>query len=220
MDGSHRNITTLSYKAARAVKGANDDKQTVLPKPNQFLKKCFLAILIVLAAAFYITAIVRNLEDKADPHNRSFTEFRRVFNEAMAPQGIAVGEDTQWDTSDVWYETTHCVVTLPDGVELPCYIELRGNSILKTPIMLIEIEFNKEQAEYVVPVVRGVFDVFLPEPDEQSKAYIDQVLEACKIPFSLQAYEKHWERQPYNEFTLTLDDAGLVTAQWYFFPTE
>lgn len=220
MDGKHRTITTLNNKAVRAVKVANDDKQTVLPKPKQFLKKCFLAILIVLAAAFYITAYVRNFERMADPHNRSFTEFRRVFNEAMASQGIAVGEDTQWDTWDVWYETTHCVVTLPDGGELPCYIELWGNSIRKTPIMLLEIEFTKEQAEYVVPAVQGVFDVFLPEPDEQSKAYIDQVLEACKIPFSLQAYEKHWEGYPYNEFTLTLDDEGLVTAQWYFFPTE
>ncbi|HMM31260.1 MAG TPA: hypothetical protein PKB13_05700 [Clostridia bacterium] len=220
MDGSHRNITTLNKKAVRAVNVASDDKQTVLPKPNQFLKKCFLAILIVLAAAFYITAYVRNFERMADPHNRSFTEFRRVFNEAMVSQGIAVGEDTQWDTYDVWYETTYCVVTLPDGGELPCYIELWGNSISKTPIMLIEIGFTKEQAEYVVPVVQGVFDVFLPEPNEQSKVYINQVLEACKIPFSLQAYEKHWERQPYNEFTLTLDDTGLVTAQWYFFPTE
>ena len=212
MDGSHRNITTLNKKAVRAVNIATDDKQTVLPKPNRFLKKCFLAILIVLAAAFYITAIVRNFERMADPHDRSFTEFFRVFNETMAPQGIAVGEDTQWDTSDMLYETTHCVVTLPDGGELPCYIELRGNSILKTPIMLLEIEFTKEQAEYVVPVVQGVFDVFKAEFDAQIFLEITEFFEIC---FDQAPYEKIWQNMQ-CDFYVESEDQGFVTVKWNF----
>ncbi len=212
MDGSHRNITTLNKKAVRAVNIATDDKQTVLPKPNRFLKKCFLAILIVLAAAFYITAIVRNFEGMADPHDRSFTEFFRVFNETMAPQGIAVGEDTQWDTSDMLYETTHCVVTLPDGGELPCYIELRGNSILKTPIMLLEIEFTKEQAEYVVPVVQGVFGVFETEFDENTFSEITEYLKTC---FDQVPYERFWQNE-YCSFYVESEDQDSVTVKWNF----
>ncbi|MCE5235344.1 MAG: hypothetical protein ABFC62_12170 [Clostridiaceae bacterium] len=214
MAKKQQRFSSMPRAAARPSRAMQTNQgRNMLFDAKKYFKWVFFALAVTVVALFWISGIVRNFKDKADPHTRSYNEFSSVFNESMATQGIAVGEDTEWDTSTTWYETTHCVLTLPDGGEIPCHIELWGYSLRQTPIMSVEMRFTSEQKEYLIPIVQGIFDVFEPKLDGQ---VLTEITEFCKSCFGQEAYEKKWKDLPHGYFYLTSDAPDAVTAKWFF----
>ena len=131
--------------AARIVRAADSGSRFLL-----------IAVIVLFTATFvgycifYIhhDARYRKL-DALEPSTRTYAEFAEVFNELMEPQGIAIDVEPIWRPPAINQGLTAIsVMTLPDGSQAPCGVELWGLSAKKDYILRLIILLPKEQAVF------------------------------------------------------------------------
>lgn len=205
-------LKTLPLRSRRPSKAVRAGGGAVLGA-KKFMKWCALVLGALILALACISWIVREAQDRADLHTRSFCEFTEAFNTAMKPRDITVGEHIGWNKADPRFAQGLCAMMLPDGGEVPCAVELWGTRISSAPIRHLTLTFTSVQAEYLVPVVQGVFDVFKPEFDEQT---LSDIMGFCDAPFGQETYEKIWQNMWDCNFYMISESPESVTAKWYF----
>lgn len=182
----------------------------------------FIALIVLFAAilAGYGTFNWYRAEqykkwDALEPSTRTYAEFAEVFNGLMEPQGISINVEPMWRFPDPNRGLTAVsVITLPDGSQAPCGVELWGLSAKKDYILRLIILLPKEQAQYVEPVVRGGFSVFAPESNEQDSEDFVDIIAASKSAFDQPPYEKDWYSISDVNFTMLSKEPEFITLEW------
>ena len=187
-----------------------------------FSRFLLIAVIVLFTATFvgycifYIhhDARYRKL-DALEPSTRTYAEFAEVFNELMEPQGIAIDVEPIWRPPAINQGLTAIsVMTLPDGSQAPCGVELWGLSAKKDYILRLIILLPKEQAQYVEPVVRGGFSVFAPESNELNSEDFVHIIAASKSAFNQYPYEKNWYLISDANFTMLSEEPDYITLEW------
>lgn len=186
---------------------------------GRVVRLSILTLITLVLAGYYIFRLHNAHEykkwDALEPSTRTYAEFAEAFNELMEPQGISMNVEPMWrPPAPNRGLTAASVITLPDGSQAPCGVELWGLSAKKDYILRLLILLPKEQAQYVEPVVRGGFSVFAPESNEQNSEDFTDIIASSKTAFDQHPYEKNWHLISDVKFTMLYEEPEFITLEW------